>query len=107
MICENRPWKSTIQNSLRTAEPENRLTRFFFNSENWGNYQNGKIKVFMITGRFSEPAPKTKINNSHERGRTTNTGQYVSTHQPIIEPKVSTKVILAQWRVDLAYIFYV
>jgi hypothetical protein len=55
MICENRLWKLTVQNSVRTANPEKRLAGFFKNSK---------------PGRFLEPAPNPRTDSSHKKVRT-------------------------------------
>jgi hypothetical protein len=50
---------------VRIANTENDLTRFFLNSENWGDIENKKNK--MKSRQFLEPAPKIKINDFHKK----------------------------------------
>lgn len=51
LTCENHPWKLTVQNFVRIADPGNHLIEIFFNSENWGNSQNlpSKLKPTVLT----------------------------------------------------------
>ncbi len=51
----------------KTIICENRLVRIV--PENRGDSQNGE-KKFKESGRFLEPAPKTRANYSHENVRT-------------------------------------
>jgi hypothetical protein len=39
--CENCPWKSIIQNFVKTTDLENHLIKKLINSENEDNFQNG------------------------------------------------------------------
>jgi len=68
---ENRPWKLAVQNSVRPADPENRLTESF--SKFWKPGQFSEWEIVYKNeepGRFSEPAPQNRNRRFSQKVRT-------------------------------------